>query len=112
MIKFNFYLQAFLCGLAALLALMLLFGFEVSIVILLLQFVTGAIQLIASLVLMIAGRKKKPSVAAHLGISISFLLAMYILWPQYQILIFIIPWMLALFFCYISYQLYLDKITQ
>ncbi len=97
MIRFNFNLQLILCAAAGIIALSLIFNDLLLIFFLILQAIIGAIQFIASFFLILFKRTRNMLVLTHFGLSVIILALLTLKHDQYGILLFIIPWLLALF---------------
>lgn len=107
MIRFNFYLQSILCGVAV------IFGIATAIeprdaiyYLLYYQLLVGVVQLIACLSMLILPRLRTNLLLAYILLTILFLSMVFMGIQLIRPLFFIFPWGLALLFWYISYKAY------
>ncbi len=115
MTQLNFFLQSLLMGLAIILAVAAMGDRLYLFHLLVLQFVVGVTQYLASwLMWFITGRSKSINIYLTMATLTLFSLCSLPLFDcnnkEFVILvIFVLPWLLALFFWHISFKLYKSK---
>ncbi|MEQ9229239.1 MAG: hypothetical protein RIF46_01050 [Cyclobacteriaceae bacterium] len=81
------------------------------------QMLVGTIQMLLSTLFVLIRKFRTKLILTHWISAMMVLLILYIQsnfdvwegnWPQWIFLI-VLPWMLAVFFCYVSYRLYITK---
>jgi len=108
MIKFNYWLQSAIMITAIALAIAGLIENTYRAYLLYLQMFTGLLQVVASMIFNIIKRFRSALSQMHLMLASALLLFLGVVKPEQGIiiLVFVIPWILAVLFWYVSYKLY------
>ncbi len=107
MSRFNYYLQLTLLTAAVILALIALAKKDFIIFLVILQFLVGVLQIFVAIVLVLNKRTRFQGLILYLILSGALVLILFLYGEELWLLVFTIPWLLAINFCRLSYRLYI-----
>ncbi len=110
MSRFNYYLQVTLLIITAVFAILSLLKKDFLLFVVSLQFLVGVLQILVAIVLLLNKRTRSQGLILHLILSCLLIVFLIAFGPKLWLLTFTLPWLLAINFCRISYQLYIKNL--